>query len=99
MSCEIARPAQAAAELIAAQGLPSPSVPTRPMSEPALFVLTRAVSGAINAAVREGSPHFGTQRFEDELVDLVRGFVRSDGHSGEQPSSAPSALAAQTPQG
>src|SRR5438874_1466327 len=74
LSDEIARPAQAAAELIAAQGLPGPSVPTRPMSEPALFVLTRAVSGVINAAVREGSPHFGTQQFEDELVHLVRGF-------------------------
>jgi AcrR family transcriptional regulator len=72
LSCEIARPAQAAADLIAAQGWPGPSGPTRMMSESALFVLTRAVSGVINAAVREGSPHFGTPEFEDELVHLVR---------------------------
>jgi len=43
-----------------------------------LFVLTRAISGVINAAVREGSPLFGSQQLEDELVYLVRGFVRSD---------------------
>jgi hypothetical protein len=29
----------------------------------------------INAAVREGSPLFGTQELEDELEHLVRGFV------------------------
>jgi AcrR family transcriptional regulator len=84
LSCEIARPAQAAADLIAAQGWPGPSGPTRMISEPALFVLTRAVSGVINAAVREGSAHFGTQEFEDELVYLVRGFIGSDGYHGEK---------------
>jgi AcrR family transcriptional regulator len=80
LSSEIARPAQAAADLIVAQGLPSGT--TRTMSEPALFVLTRAVSGVVNAAVREGSPHFGTPEFEDELVHLVREFIRSDGYRG-----------------
>jgi len=74
-------------------------VPTRTMSEPALFVLTRAVSGVINAAVREGSPHFGTRQFEDELVHLVRGFIRSDCHHGRERSGDPSALAVQAPQG
>jgi len=78
LSAEIARPAQAAAELIASQGLPKLSAPPRPLSEAALFVLTRAISGVINAAVREGSPLFGTQEFEDELVHLVHGFVRND---------------------
>jgi AcrR family transcriptional regulator len=78
LSAEIARPVQAAAELIAAQGLPRLSMRTRPMSDAALFVLTRAISGVINAAVREGSPHFGTQELEDELVHLVRGFVGGD---------------------
>ena len=75
LSAEIAGPVQAAAELMAAQSLPQLSVPTRPLSDAALFVLTRAISGVINAAVREGSPLFGTQELEDELVHLVRGFV------------------------
>ena len=86
LSGEIARPAQAAAELIAAEGLPQLSVPTRPLSEPALFVLTRAISGVINAVVRERSPLFGTQELEDELVRLVRGFVGNDA-SAEQTAS------------
>lgn len=86
LSGEIARPAQAAAELIAAEGLPRLSVRTRPLSEPALFVLTRAISGVINAVVREGSPLFGTQHLEDELVRLVRGFVGHDA-SAEQIAS------------
>jgi AcrR family transcriptional regulator len=75
LSAEIAGPVQAAAELMAAQSLPQLSVPTRPLSDAALFVLTRAISGVINAAVREGSPLFDTQELEDELVHLVRGFV------------------------
>jgi hypothetical protein len=43
LSAEIAGPVQAAAELMAAQSLPQLSVPTRPPSDAALFVLTRAI--------------------------------------------------------
>jgi hypothetical protein len=40
------------------------------------FVLTRALMGAIRAAVIENSPHLESQEFEDELVRLCLLFGR-----------------------
>jgi hypothetical protein len=42
----------------------------RPMSPVAAYVLTRAMVGAIRAAVMENSPYLETREFEDELVWL-----------------------------
>ena len=48
------------------------------MSETAIFVMTRALVGAIRNAVVEESPLLRTQEFEDELVRLVCAFARRD---------------------
>lgn len=40
-----------------------------------LFVVTRAVEAAVRAAAYEAAPFFGTPAFEDELVELVRGYL------------------------
>jgi AcrR family transcriptional regulator len=45
------------------------------------FVLTRAVLGALRAAVLEDSARLKTQRFEDAVVRLILGFLRSPAHS------------------
>jgi AcrR family transcriptional regulator len=50
----------------------------RPMSEAAIFVMTRALMGAIRSAVVEQSPLLRTPEFEDELVRLVCAFARRD---------------------
>lgn len=41
-----------------------------------LFVVTRAVEAVVRAAAYEAAPFFGTPAFEDELVELVRGYLR-----------------------
>ncbi len=43
-----------------------------------MFVATRAVMGAIRSASLEGSPLLGTPVFEDELVRMLWGLLRSD---------------------
>lgn len=58
-----------------AQFLVSAATRTKPadgraMTPVAAFVLTRAMAGAIRAAVMENSPHLETREFEDELVRL-----------------------------
>jgi AcrR family transcriptional regulator len=50
----------------------------RSMSEAGIFVMTRAVMGAIRSAVIEQSPLLRTPQFEDELVRLVCAFARRD---------------------
>jgi AcrR family transcriptional regulator len=50
----------------------------RPMSQAAIFVMTRAVMGAIRSAVVEQSPLLRTPEFEDELVRLICAFARQD---------------------
>ncbi|WP_290978044.1 TetR/AcrR family transcriptional regulator [Herbaspirillum sp.] len=42
-----------------------------------IFVLTRAVMGAIRSASLEESPLLGTRQFEDELVRLAWGMLRA----------------------
>ena len=48
----------------------------RPMTPVSAFVLTRALMGAIRAAVIENSPYLESQEFEDELVHLCLLFDR-----------------------
>jgi AcrR family transcriptional regulator len=46
------------------------------------YVLTRAVLGALRAAVLEDSPRLRTRAFEDALVRLILGFLRSPSARG-----------------
>lgn len=72
---ELARPVEEIARLLAASGNRFFPERTSPLSPASLFVLTRAVSGVVNAMVREESPFSGTRELEDALVDLISGFV------------------------
>jgi hypothetical protein len=63
------------------------AAPARPLPPARLFVLTRAVTGAIRAAVLEESPLLGSPEFEDELVRLVLGGLRAG--SAEMASPRP----------
>ena len=47
----------------------------RPLSPVAGFVLTRAVQGAMRAAVMEGADFLLSQEFEDEVVKLGRAYL------------------------
>jgi AcrR family transcriptional regulator len=47
----------------------------RPLSRIRAFVLTRAVQGAMRAAVMEGADFLLTREFEDELVSLGRVYL------------------------
>jgi len=47
----------------------------RPLSPVAAFVLSRAVHGAMRAAVMEGADFLTSREFEDELVRLGRGYL------------------------
>lgn len=47
----------------------------RPLSPIAAFVLTRAVHGAMRAAVLEGADFLLSRAFEDELVRLARAYL------------------------
>jgi hypothetical protein len=47
----------------------------RPLSRVAAFVLSRAVHGALRAAVMEDADFLTSQEFEDELVRLGRGYL------------------------
>jgi AcrR family transcriptional regulator len=47
----------------------------RPLSDVAVFVLTRAIMGGIRGAVLLDGPMLETQELEDELVRMAMGFV------------------------
>jgi AcrR family transcriptional regulator len=47
----------------------------QPLSRVAAFVLSRAVHGAMRAAVMEGADFLLSREFEDELVRLGRGYL------------------------
>ena len=47
----------------------------RPLSRVAAFVLSRAVHGAMRAAVMEGADFLTSREFEDELVRLGRSYL------------------------
>lgn len=46
------------------------------LSAPERFVLSRAIIGVVQSAVRERYSDFKSKAFEDALVDLARGFLR-----------------------
>jgi AcrR family transcriptional regulator len=74
-SDEIAQPVQAIADLIAARAvslLPANAPPPSPI---ALFVITRAVDGAVRAATYEDAKFVGSRAFEDELTRLVTAYL------------------------
>jgi AcrR family transcriptional regulator len=71
--------ALAAGHAVAAPGMVDAD--GRPLSPIAAFVLSRAVHGAMRAAVVEGADFLLTQAFEDELVRLSRAYVRAQGSS------------------
>lgn len=52
----------------------------RELDKDEAFVLTRAVLGTLRAAVLEDSPRLNTQGFEDAVVRLILGFLRSPGY-------------------
>jgi AcrR family transcriptional regulator len=69
--------ALAAGHAVAAPGMVDAD--GRPLPPIAAFVLSRAVHGAMRAAVVEGADFLLTQAFEDELVRLSRAYVRAQG--------------------
>ena len=87
------RARKAVVQAVLAQGMASrwwrPSSPSSPTRSPApnaacarlsreqQFVLSRALMGAIRAAVIEEAPFFKSRAFEDELVRLVLSYVGS----------------------
>ncbi|WP_035054381.1 TetR/AcrR family transcriptional regulator [Andreprevotia chitinilytica] len=60
---------------LAMSQLNSPAL--RPPSPAMIFVLSRAVMGAIRSASLENSPLLGTREFEDELVRMAWGMLRA----------------------
>ena len=68
------RNAMALAQWVASEGEKEVRAPTPAM----MFVVTRAVMGAVRSACLEDSPLLGTAAFEDELVRLAWGVLRSD---------------------
>ena len=74
---ELARPVDKVMQVIMAyqtQGKAGDAPAVTPLS---LYVLTRALMGAVRAAVMEQSPYLGKPEFEDELVRLVRNYLRA----------------------
>ncbi|MBO6690275.1 MAG: TetR/AcrR family transcriptional regulator [Henriciella sp.] len=47
------------------------------LSQSERFVLSRAITGVVQSAVRERNADLTSQSFEDALVNLVRGFLRA----------------------
>lgn len=68
------RQSMALAELVTQEGVCG----VRPPSPAMMFVVTRAVMGAIRSACLEDSPLLGTAVFEDELERLAWGMLRTD---------------------
>jgi hypothetical protein len=68
------RQSMALAELVSREDVQG----VRPPSPAMMFVVTRAVMGAIRSACLEDSPLLGTPLFEDELERLAWGILRTD---------------------
>lgn len=64
------------AAFVATTASRSPLPDARPLSQTAIYVLTRAVANTIRSAAIENSRFRDTPDFEDELVRLVPGFPR-----------------------
>lgn len=65
------RGAEEIAQFLVAAAVRGKAAGARPMTPVSAFVVTRALAGAIRAAVMENSPYLETQEFEDELVRFV----------------------------
>ncbi len=63
--------AEEIAQFLVAAAVRGKAAGGRPMTPVSAFVVTRALAGAIRAAVMENSPWLETQEFEDELVRFV----------------------------
>jgi AcrR family transcriptional regulator len=75
LAAELAAPVQAISNVLEADGvLPRLGV-SRPISAMTLFVLTRAMSGVLSAAMREGLPPAARRELEDELVRLTEAYL------------------------
>lgn len=75
---ELSRPVDAAMQAIVAHQARTDG--TGAMSPVAVYVMTRALIGAIRAAVMEQSPYLNRPEFEDEMVRLIGGYVADAGH-------------------
>ena len=73
---ELARPVDEAMQAIVADQTRTRSGGA--MSPVAVYVMTRAMIGAIRAAVMEESPYLNSREFEDEMVRLIGGYVAND---------------------
>ena len=72
---EHAEPVRAVADLLAqVEGALPRNVP---LSQTSIFVLTRAVVGVVRAAMREQPELLRAKELEDELVNLVEGFLEA----------------------
>ena len=56
-----------------------------PLEREQVFVLSRALLGAIRAAVMEEQPFLQSRRFEDELVRLVMSYIESIARAAGRP--------------
>jgi AcrR family transcriptional regulator len=74
LGAELAIPLRAIVKVLEARQAPGSGLPAA-TSATTLFVLTRAVSGVLNAAVREGSPPCSGVELEDELVRLIEAYL------------------------
>jgi len=74
LGAELAIPLQAIVKVLEARQAPGLGLPAA-ISATTMFVLTRAVSGVLNAAVREGSPPCSGVELEGELVRLIEAYL------------------------
>ena len=77
LSEELSRPVEAVAQAIASRIRSGAVAETAELTPVRLFVLTRAVIGAIRAAVMEQSAFLDSHALEDELTALVRAYFSS----------------------
>lgn len=75
LSAELSRPVEEIARAVAANLQARPGAVPDELSPERVFVLTRAVLGAVRAAVMEESPLLSSPLFEDELVRLVKSYA------------------------
>lgn len=73
---ELARPVDDAMQAIAAGH--ARACNGGAMAPVEIYVMTRALIGAIRAAVMEQSPYLNSRAFEDELVRLIGAYVTND---------------------
>lgn len=75
---ELSRPVDAAMQAIVAHQARANGAGA--MSPVAVYVMTRALIGAIRAAVMEQSPYLNRPEFEDEMVRLISGYAADASH-------------------